>query len=43
MRRLGVPEDLVGPTLWLCDPDASAFVTGVVLPIDGGFQAYAGV
>jgi NAD(P)-dependent dehydrogenase (short-subunit alcohol dehydrogenase family) len=43
MRRLGVPEDLIGPTLWLCDPDASAFVTGVVLPVDGGFQAYAGV
>ncbi len=43
MRRLGVPEDLVGPMLWLCDPEASAFVTGVVLPVDGGFLAYSGV
>jgi len=43
MRRLGVPEDLIGPTLWLCDPDAAAFVTGVVLPVDGGFMAYSGV
>ena len=43
MRRLGVPEDLVGPVLWLCDPNASAFVTGIVVPVDGGFMAYAGV
>jgi NAD(P)-dependent dehydrogenase (short-subunit alcohol dehydrogenase family) len=43
MRRLGVPEDLVGPLLWLCDERASAFVTGAVIPVDGGFMAYSGV
>jgi Dehydrogenases with different specificities (related to short-chain alcohol dehydrogenases) len=42
MNRYGQPEDLVGPTLWLCGSDA-AFVTGVVVPIDGGFAAYSGV
>lgn len=42
MKRMGVPEDLVGAALWLLSP-ASAFVTGVVLPIDGGFSAYSGV
>ncbi|QDO95198.1 SDR family oxidoreductase [Formosa sediminum] len=42
MGRYGVPEDLVSTTLYLCD-DASAFVTGVVIPIDGGFSAYSGV
>jgi NAD(P)-dependent dehydrogenase (short-subunit alcohol dehydrogenase family) len=40
--RFGVPEDLVGTTLWLLSP-ASAFVTGIVVPVDGGFMAYAGV
>lgn len=40
--RFGVPDDLVGALLWLLSP-ASAFVTGVVLPVDGGFTAYAGV
>jgi NAD(P)-dependent dehydrogenase (short-subunit alcohol dehydrogenase family) len=43
MRRLGTPGDLVGPLLWLCDEGASGFVTGVVLPVDGGFMAYSGV
>ena len=43
MRRFGVPEDLVGTLLWLCDESASAFVTGVVIPVDGGFMAYSGV
>ena len=38
----GEPEDLVGATLWLLSP-ASRFVTGIVLPIDGGFSAYSGV
>src|SRR6266487_1284696 len=40
--RLGAPEDLLGTLLWLVSP-ASAFVTGVVVPIDGGFSAYSGV
>jgi len=42
MARFGAPEDLLGAVLWLLSP-ASAFVTGVVLPIDGGFAAYSGV
>ncbi|WP_117879768.1 SDR family oxidoreductase [Aureibaculum luteum] len=42
MGRYGVPEDLVGTTLWLCG-EGSKFVTGVVVPIDGGFAAYSGV
>lgn len=42
MGRFGTPEDLIGPVLWLASP-AAAFVTGVVLPVDGGFNAYAGV
>jgi NAD(P)-dependent dehydrogenase (short-subunit alcohol dehydrogenase family) len=40
--RFGDPGDLVGAVLWLVTP-ASAFVTGVVVPIDGGFSAYSGV
>ena len=40
--RLGVPDDLLGTLLWLVSP-ASAFVTGVVVPVDGGFSAYGGV
>jgi len=40
--RFGVPEDLVGPALWLLS-EAAEFVTGVVLPVDGGFQAFSGV
>jgi NAD(P)-dependent dehydrogenase (short-subunit alcohol dehydrogenase family) len=42
MGRLGEPEDLVSTLLWLASP-ASAFVTGVVVPVDGGFSAYSGV
>lgn len=42
MGRFGVPEDLLGAVLWLLSP-LSAFVTGVVIPIDGGFQAFSGV
>jgi len=42
MGRFGVPEDLVGAVLWLLSP-ASKFVTGIVLPVDGGFSAYSGV
>jgi NAD(P)-dependent dehydrogenase (short-subunit alcohol dehydrogenase family) len=40
--RLGAPGDLTGAVLWLLSP-LSRFVTGVVLPIDGGFSAYSGV
>jgi len=42
MGRFGLPEDLLGTVLWLLAP-ASAFVTGVVVPIDGGFSAFSGV
>ncbi len=42
MGRLGAPEDLVGTLLWLVSP-ASAFVTGVVIPVDGGFSSFSGV
>ncbi len=42
MSRYGKPEDLIGTTLWLCG-EGSKFVTGVVVPIDGGFAAYSGV
>lgn len=42
MARFGTPEDLVGAALWLLSP-AAGFVTGVVVPIDGGFSAYSGV
>ncbi len=40
--RFGKPEDLLGPVLWLLSP-ASAHVTGIVVPIDGGFSAFSGV
>jgi NAD(P)-dependent dehydrogenase (short-subunit alcohol dehydrogenase family) len=42
MARFGVGEDMIGTTLWLLSP-ASAFVTGIVVPVDGGFSAYSGV
>ena len=42
LGRFGDPEDLSSTLLWLCNP-ASSFVTGVVVPIDGGFSAYSGV
>jgi NAD(P)-dependent dehydrogenase (short-subunit alcohol dehydrogenase family) len=42
MGRFGDPEDLTGALLWLCG-NGSAFVTGVVIPIDGGFSAFSGV
>lgn len=42
MARFGTPEDLVGATLWLLS-SASRFVTGIVVPVDGGFSAYSGV
>ena len=42
MGRYGKPEDLVSTVQWLCD-DGAAFITGIVVPIDGGFSAYSGV
>jgi len=42
MARLGEPEDLIGTAIWLAS-DASKFVTGVVIPVDGGFNAFSGV
>ncbi len=42
MRRFGNPEDLLGAVLWLVSP-ASRFVTGIVVPLDGGFSAFSGV
>ncbi len=42
MARFGQPEDLLGAVMWLLSP-ASAFVTGVVVPVDGGFSAFSGV
>jgi NAD(P)-dependent dehydrogenase (short-subunit alcohol dehydrogenase family) len=42
LNRFGTPEDLLGATMWLISP-ASAFVTGAVIPIDGGFSAFSGV
>lgn len=41
-NRFGEPEELVGTTLWLAG-DASKFVTGAIIPIDGGFSAFSGV
>ena len=41
-QRFGDPEDLIGVLLWLMSP-AAAFVTGIVVPVDGGFSAYSGV
>ena len=43
MGRFGVPEDLDGVLRWLADDKISAFVDGVVVPVDGGFAAYSGV
>lgn len=43
MNRFGVPADLDGTLLWLADDKFSAFVNGVVVPVDGGFAAYSGV
>ncbi|MDR3216881.1 MAG: SDR family oxidoreductase [Clostridiaceae bacterium] len=43
MNRFGKPEELLGAVRFLTDDASSGFVTGVVLPIDGGFKAYSGV
>jgi NAD(P)-dependent dehydrogenase (short-subunit alcohol dehydrogenase family) len=42
MNRFGEPEDLIGVTVWLASP-ASKVVTGIVVPVDGGFAAFGGV
>ncbi len=42
MQRFGEPEELVGTAIWLAS-DASKFITGIVVPIDGGFSAFSGV
>jgi len=42
MGRLGTPDDLIGALVWLASP-ASAFVTGIVVPVDGGFSSFGGV
>jgi len=41
MGKFGDPEDLIGACIWLAS-DASKFVTGIIVPIDGGFNAYSG-
>ena len=41
-KRFGDPDELIGPVLWLAS-DASKFVTGTIIPIDGGFSAFSGV
>ncbi len=43
LRRFGKTEDLTGALLFLCDEAYSGFITGVVLPVDGGFSAFSGV
>lgn len=40
--RFGKPEDLIGTVIWLISP-ASQFVTGAIIPVDGGFNAFSGV
>lgn len=43
MGRFGEPEELVGALLFLASEEASGFINGIVLPVDGGFNAYSGV
>lgn len=43
MKKFGEISDLTGALLWLADDRASGFVTGTVIPVDGGFSAYSGV
>ncbi len=43
MGRFGESEELIGALLFLLNDDAASFITGIVLPVDGGFSAYSGV
>ncbi len=43
MERFGKPEELIGTLLWLVDQQASGFVNGITVPVDGGFSSYSGV
>lgn len=43
MGRYGNPEELIGALLFLVSPKGSSFVTGAILPVDGGFHCYLGV
>ena len=43
MKKFGEISDLIGCLLWLADDKASGFVTGTIIPVDGGFSAYSGV
>ena len=43
MKRFGEAEELLGCVDFLLDAEKASFVTGVVIPIDGGFSAYSGV
>ena len=42
MGKFGEPDELIGTVMWLLS-DAAKFVTGIVVPIDGGFSAFSGV
>ncbi len=43
MQRFGVPQELVGTVLFLLDYEQSRFITGITLPVDGGFLSYSGI
>lgn len=43
MKRFGDPKELLGTLIWLIDENMSGFVTGITVPVDGGFSAYSGV
>jgi len=43
MGRFGEAEELLGSLLFLLSNDAAGFITGIVIPVDGGFSAYSGV
>ena len=42
MKRFGSPDELIGTSIWLCS-DAAKFVTGIIVPVDGGFSAFSGI
>lgn len=43
MKRFGKPEELFGALTFLTDPEKASFITGIIIPVDGGFSAYSGV